>query len=50
MFYGGECGEDITDPAMFRRKSKCYSKAEHIMERLLKLLMLKLNNEQPILA
>ena len=35
--------------ARFRRKSKCYSKAEHMIEKSLKLLMLKLNNELTIL-
>ena len=35
--------------ARFRRKTKCYSKAEHIIEKSLKLLMLKLNNSLPIL-
>ena len=35
--------------ARFRRKAKCYSKAEHMVEKSLKLLMLKLNNELTIL-
>ena len=35
--------------ARFRRKSKCYSKAKHMIEKSLKLLMLKLNNELTIL-
>ncbi len=33
----------------FKRKTKCYSKAEHMIEKSLKLLMLKLNNELTIL-
>lgn len=36
--------------ARFRRKSKCYSKAEHMIEKSLKLLLLRLNNELPILV
>lgn len=35
--------------ARFKRKGKCYSKAEHMIEKSLNLLMLKLNNELPIL-
>jgi insertion element IS1 protein InsB len=35
--------------ARFRRKSKCYSKAKHMIEKSLKLLMLKLNDELIIL-
>ena len=35
--------------ARFRRKTKCYSKAEHMIEKSLNLLMLKLNNELSIL-
>jgi len=35
--------------ARFKRKGKCYNKAEHMMEKSLKLLMLKLNNELSIL-
>ncbi len=34
--------------ARFKRKSKCYSKAKHMVEKSLKLLFLKLNNELPI--
>jgi insertion element IS1 protein InsB len=35
--------------ARFRRKSKCYSKTKHMIEKSLKLLMLKLDNELTIL-
>ncbi|OAV63724.1 IS1 transposase [Bacteroidales bacterium Barb6] len=35
--------------ARFKRKGKCYSKAEHMIEKSLKLLFLKLNNELTIL-
>lgn len=35
--------------ARFRRKAKCYSKAEHMIEKSLNLLFLKLNNELSIL-
>ncbi|PGH39905.1 MAG: IS1 family transposase, partial [Candidatus Nephrothrix sp. EaCA] len=35
--------------ARFRRKSKCYSKAIHMIGKSLKLLMMKLNNELTIL-
>ena len=35
--------------ARFKRKTKCYNKAEHMIEKSLKLLMLKLNDEMPIL-
>ncbi len=35
--------------ARFKRKSKCYSKSKHMVEKSLKLLFLKLNNEVPIL-
>ncbi|KAA6320312.1 hypothetical protein EZS27_029896, partial [termite gut metagenome] len=35
--------------ARFKRKGKCYSKAQHMIEKSLKLLFLKLNNELPIL-
>ena len=35
--------------ARFKRKSKCYSKAIHMIEKSLKLLMLKLNKELTIL-
>ena len=35
--------------ARFRRKTKCYSKAKHMVEASLKLLMLKLNNQLTIL-
>ena len=35
--------------ARFKRKGKCYSKAEHMIEKSLNLLMLKLNNELSIL-
>jgi insertion element IS1 protein InsB len=35
--------------ARFRRKSKCYSKAQHMIEKSLKLLILKFNNELTIL-
>ncbi len=35
--------------ARFKRKGKCYSKAQHMIEKSLKLLMLKLNNELYIL-
>ena len=31
--------------ARFKRKGKCYSKAKHMIEKSLKLLFLKLNNE-----
>ena len=34
--------------ARFRRKSKCYSKAKHMIEKSLKLLMAKLSNELTI--
>ncbi|KAA6310855.1 hypothetical protein EZS27_037918, partial [termite gut metagenome] len=36
--------------ARFKRKGKCYSKAQHMIEKSLKLLFLKLNNELPILV
>ncbi|OAV74285.1 IS1 transposase [Bacteroidales bacterium Barb7] len=36
-------------PARFKRKGKCYSKAEHMIEKSLNLLFLKLNNELTIL-
>ncbi|KAA6327807.1 hypothetical protein EZS27_023234 [termite gut metagenome] len=36
--------------ARFKRKGKYYSKAQHMIEKSLKLLFLKLNNELPILA
>ncbi|MDR1224489.1 MAG: IS1 family transposase, partial [Tannerella sp.] len=32
----------------FKRKTKCYSKAEHMIETSLNLLMLKLNKELTI--
>ncbi|KAA6323216.1 hypothetical protein EZS27_027320, partial [termite gut metagenome] len=35
--------------ARFKRKGKCYSKAQHMIDKSLKLLFLKLNNELPIL-
>jgi insertion element IS1 protein InsB len=35
--------------ARFRRKSKCYSKSKNMIEKSLKLLMLKLNGELTIL-
>ena len=35
--------------ARFKRKSKCYSKAQHMIEKSLNLLMSKLNNEPYIL-
>jgi insertion element IS1 protein InsB len=35
--------------ARFKRKTKCYSKATHMIEKSLNLLMLKLNNELCIL-
>ena len=35
--------------ARFRRKTKCYSKAKHMVEASFKLLMLKLNNQLTIL-
>ena len=35
--------------ARFKRKGKCYSKAEHMIEKSLNLLFLKLNNELTIL-
>ncbi|MDR2469765.1 MAG: IS1 family transposase, partial [Tannerella sp.] len=35
--------------ARFKRKTKCYSKLQYIMEVSLKLLFLKLNNELYIL-
>ncbi|MGY0407507.1 MAG: hypothetical protein ACWIPJ_04015 [Polaribacter sp.] len=35
--------------AKFRRKSKCYSKAKQMMEKSLKLLILKLHRELTIL-
>ncbi len=35
--------------ARFKRKTKCYSKAEHMIEKSLKLLILKLNNELTML-
>ena len=35
--------------ARFRRKSKCYSKAEHMIEKSLNLLFLKLNSELSII-
>jgi insertion element IS1 protein InsB len=35
--------------ARFKRKGKCYSKAEYMIERSLNLLMMKLNNEMTIL-
>ncbi len=35
--------------ASFRRKSKSYSKAQHMIDKSLTLLILKLNNELPIL-
>jgi insertion element IS1 protein InsB len=35
--------------ARFKRKGKCYSKAVHMIEKSLNLLMLKLNNELHIL-
>lgn len=35
--------------ARFKRKGKYYSKAEHMIEKSLNLLFLKLNNEFPIL-
>lgn len=35
--------------ARFRRRGECYSKAEHMIEKSLNLLFLKLNNEFPIL-
>lgn len=35
--------------ARFKRKGKCYSKAQHMMEKSLNLLMLKLNNQLSIL-
>ena len=34
--------------ARFKRKGKCYSKAKHMIEKSLKLLFLKLNNELAI--
>jgi insertion element IS1 protein InsB len=36
-------------PARFKRKGKCDSKAQHMIEKLVNLLFLKLNNERPIL-
>ncbi len=36
--------------ARFKRKGKCYSKATHMIEKSLNLLMLKLNNQLPILV
>ena len=36
--------------ARFRRKGKCYSKAKHMIEKSLNLLMMKLNNELSILC
>ncbi|MFV0469251.1 MAG: IS1 family transposase, partial [Dysgonomonas sp.] len=35
--------------ARFKRKGKCYSKAEHMVEKSLKLLFLKPNNEMTLL-
>ena len=35
--------------ARFKRKGKCYSKADYMIEISLNLLMLKLNNQLPIL-
>ncbi len=35
--------------ARFKRKGKCYSKADYMMEASLNLLMLKLNNQLSIL-
>lgn len=35
--------------ARFRRKSKCYSKADHMISKSLNLLFLKLNNELSII-
>ncbi|MFT4062224.1 MAG: IS1 family transposase, partial [Edaphocola sp.] len=35
--------------ARFKRRGKCYGKAEHMIEKSLNLLMLKLNNELCIL-
>ncbi|KAA6332595.1 hypothetical protein EZS27_018913 [termite gut metagenome] len=35
--------------ARFKRKEKRYSKAQHMIDKSLKLLFLKLNNELPIL-
>lgn len=35
--------------ARFKRKGKCYSKAEHMIEKSLNLLFLKQNNELTIL-
>jgi insertion element IS1 protein InsB len=35
--------------ARFKRKEKCYSKAQHMIDKSLKLLFLKLNNELAIL-
>jgi insertion element IS1 protein InsB len=35
--------------ARFKRKGKCYSKAEYMIEISLNLLFMKLNNELPIL-
>lgn len=34
--------------ARFKRKGKCYSKAVHMIEKSITLLMLKLNNELSI--
>ncbi|MDR2915993.1 MAG: IS1 family transposase, partial [Tannerella sp.] len=34
----------------FRRKSKCYSKAQYMIERSLNLLLLKLNNKSSIIV
>lgn len=36
--------------ARFKRKTKCYTKTEHMIEKSLKLLFLKLNNELTILV
>jgi insertion element IS1 protein InsB len=36
--------------ARFKRKGKCYSKAQHMIEKSLNLLFLKLNNELSILV
>ena len=36
--------------ARFKRKGKCYSKARHMIEKSLNLLMLKLTNELSILV
>ena len=36
--------------ARFKRRGKCYSKAKHMIEKSLNLLMLKLNNKLSILV